>query len=109
MVEEICGCGCLRSRGIRGRNDCNKLRNDPVLKMAVGRAPGSGAALCSKPTLSRSENAPSKIEIARLMRALVDQFCVSYHRAPASIILDIDDTFDAVHGKQPVAVQRTLR
>ena len=54
--------------------------------------------------MSRLENAPSRIEIARLMLALVDQFCASYARAPASIILDIDDTFDAVHGRQQLSL-----
>ena len=90
--------------GYEDANDCNKLRDDPVFKMAVGRAPESGAALCSQPTLSRLENAPSKIEIARLMGAMVDQFCASYSRPPASIILDIDDTFDAVHGRQQLSL-----
>jgi len=90
--------------GYEDANDCNKLRDDPVFKMAVGRAPESGEALCSQPTMSRLENAPSKIEIARLMGAMVDQFCASYARAPASIILDIDDTFDAVHGRQQLSL-----
>jgi Transposase DDE domain group 1 len=90
--------------GYEDANDCNKLRDDPVFKMAVGRAPESGAALCSQPTVSRLENAPSRIEIARLMRAMVDQFCTSYRRPPASIILDIDDTFDAVHGHQQLSL-----
>ena len=90
--------------GYEDANHCNKLRDDPVFKMAVGRAPESGEALCSQPTMSRLENAPSKIEIARLMRALVDQFCASYSRAPVSIILDIDDTFDAVHGRQQLSL-----
>jgi hypothetical protein len=90
--------------GYEDANDCDKLRDDPVFKMAVGRAPDSGKALCSQPTMSRLENAPSKIEIARLMGALVDQFCASYKRAPASIVLDIDDTFDAVHGRQQLSL-----
>jgi len=90
--------------GYEDANDCNKLRDDPAFKMAVGRAPESGEALCSQPTMSRLENAPSKIEIARLMGAMVDQFCASYGRAPASIILDIDDTFDAVHGRQQLSL-----
>src|SRR5207237_1950234 len=38
------------------------LRHDPVFKMAVGRLPESGDALCSQPTMSRLENAPSKLE-----------------------------------------------
>jgi len=43
--------------GYEDANDCNKLRDDPVFKMAVGRAPESGEALCSQPTMSRLENA----------------------------------------------------
>jgi hypothetical protein len=72
--------------------------------MAVGHAPESGDPLCSQPTLSRLENAPSRIVLARLMGAMVDQFCASYRRAPASIVLDIDDTFDAVHGNQQLSL-----
>src|SRR4029077_2679775 len=70
----------------------------------VGHAPESGDPLCSQPTMSRLENAPSKIEIARLMAAMGDQFCDSYRRAPSSITLDIDDTFDAVHGHQQLSL-----
>jgi hypothetical protein len=60
--------------------------------------------LCSQPTLSRLENAPSRTELGRMMRAMIDQFCSSYARAPKSIILDIDDTFDAVHGGQQLSL-----
>jgi Transposase DDE domain group 1 len=89
--------------GYEDADDCDWLRYDPIFKMAVGRLPESGDPLCSQPTMSRLENAPSKIEIARLMAAMVDQFCESYRRAPASITLDIDDTFDAVHGHQQLS------
>jgi len=96
--------------GYEDGNDCDTLRDDPIFKMAVGHSPESGDPLCSQPTMSRLENTPSKIEIARLMAALVDAFCESYRRAPASITLDIDDTCDTVHGHQPaLAVQRPLR
>src|SRR5260370_616660 len=54
--------------------------------------------------MSRLENAPSKIEIARLMAAMVDGFCDSYRRAPPSITLDIDDTCDTVHGHQQLSL-----
>jgi len=90
--------------GYEDANDCAKLRYDPVFKMAVGRLPESGDALCSQPTMSRLENAPSKIELARLMAAMVDQFCDSYRRAPCSIVLDIDDTLDTVHGHQQLSL-----
>jgi hypothetical protein len=90
--------------GYEDADDCDSLRHDPIFKMAVGRLPGSGDPLCSQPTMSRLENAPSKGEIARLMVAMVDQFCKSYRRAPVSITLDIDDTFDAVHGHQQLSL-----
>jgi hypothetical protein len=86
--------------GYEDADDCDWLRHDPIFKMAVGRLPDTGEPLCSQPTMSRLENAPSKLEIARAMAAMVDQFCESYRRAPSSITLDIDDTFDAVHGHQ---------
>ena len=90
--------------GYEDADDCDSLRYDPIFKMAVGRLPESGDPLCSQPTMSRLENAPSKIEIARAMAAMVDQFCESYRRAPVSITLDIDDTFDAVHGHQQLSL-----
>jgi hypothetical protein len=90
--------------GYEDANDFTSLRHDPVFKMAVGHAPESGVPLCSQPTLSRLENAPTKNEIARMMGAMVDLFCDSFARPPASITLDIDDTFDAVHGGQQLSL-----
>lgn len=90
--------------GYEDANDFARLRHDPVFKMAAGRSPEAGEPLCSQPTLSRLENAPSRIELGRMMRAMIDQFCSSYARAPKSIILDIDDTFDAVHGGQQLSL-----
>ncbi|MGH8701444.1 MAG: IS1380 family transposase, partial [Burkholderiales bacterium] len=90
--------------GYADADDCDALRTDPVFKMAVGRGPGSGAALCSQPTMSRLENAPSKIALARMMAAMVDLFCASYRQAPAAIVLDIDDTLDRVHGQQQLSL-----
>src|SRR5437899_1145569 len=90
--------------GYEDADDCDSLRYDPIFKMAVGHAPESGDPLCSQPTMSRLENAPSKIEMARLMAALVDGFCDSYRRAPSSITLDIDDTCDTVHGHQQLSL-----
>src|SRR5882757_248850 len=54
--------------------DLDRLRHDPLMKLAVGRCPESGAALASQSTISRLENAPSKTETARLAAALLDQF-----------------------------------
>ncbi len=90
--------------GYEDANDCDTLRHDPVFKMAVGHLPETGTPLCSQPTLSRLENAPSKIALARLMAAMIDLFCASYRQTPAAIVLDIDDTLDVVHGNQQLSL-----
>ena len=90
--------------GYEDADDCDALRHDPVFKMAVGRAPETGEPLCSQPTMSRLENAPSRVEVARMMAAMVTLFCASWDRPPAAITLDIDDTLDAVHGHQQLAL-----
>ena len=40
-------------------NDFDRLRFDPAFKLACGRLPDSGGDLCSQPTISRWENAPT--------------------------------------------------
>ena len=90
--------------GYEDADDCDALRGDPLFKLAVGRAPESGRDLCSQPTMSRLENAPSGSEVARMTAALVDLFCRSFPSPPAAITLDIDDTCDAVHGQQQLSL-----
>src|SRR5512146_3031716 len=85
-------------------NDCDALRADPAFKMAVGRLPESGDDLCSQPTISRLENLPGPTALKRMMAAMVDLFCDSFHQVPRRILLDIDDTEDRVHGGQQLAL-----
>ena len=94
----------LINAGYQDADGCDSLRADPVFKMAVGRLPESGNALCSQPTMSRLENAPSKVEIARMMGAMIDLFGASWARPPAAITLDIDDTLDRVRGHQQLSL-----
>jgi hypothetical protein len=90
--------------GYEDADDLDHLRSDPALKLACGHLPDSGRDLCSQPTMSRCENAPSLREVIRLMRAMVAQYCASYDRPPASVTLDIDDTLDVVHGHQQLSM-----
>ena len=95
--------------GYEDADDLDHLRHDPAFKLACGRLPVSGADLCSQPTVSRWENAPTLREVVRMTYALVDIYCASYAVPPAAVTLDIDDTVDVVHGYQQTrAVQRTL-
>ena len=90
--------------GYEDADDCDDLRGDPLFKLAVGQAPESGRDLCSQPTMSRLENAPSLSEVGRLTAALVDIFCGSFDAPTAAITLDIDDTCDRVHGHQQLSL-----
>src|SRR5881296_2441835 len=93
-----------------GHEDCDDLdvlRSDPALKMACGRLPVSGTDLMSQPTLSRLENAPFWRQLARMGLELIDLFCARFERVPRCIVLDIDDTDDAVHGQQQLALFNT--
>src|SRR3954452_15891037 len=85
--------------GYEDGNDASDLRRDPLFKMALDRAP-SDRELCSQPTLSRLENLPDIRSLLRMGRAMVDLYCASFRQVPKRIVLDIDDTFDAVHGGQ---------
>src|SRR5215470_2568282 len=74
MFEMVMARAAAIACGYEDANDLDRLRHDPVMKIAVGRCPQSGAALASQSTISRLENAPSRSEAARLCAALVDQF-----------------------------------
>ena len=85
--------------GYEDGNDASSLRYDPIFKMALDRAP-SDRDLCSQSTISRLENLPDARTLLRMGRAMVDLYCESFKQVPQRITLDIDDTFDAVHGGQ---------
>lgn len=90
--------------GYEDADDLDHLRTDPGFKLACGRLPDSGADLCSQPTVSRWENAPTLREVVRMTYAMVDVSCASYARPPHAVTLDIDDTVDVVHGHQQLSL-----
>jgi hypothetical protein len=85
--------------GYEDGNDASSLRSDPMFKMALDLSP-SDRELCSQSTISRLENLPDARALLRMGRAMVDLYCGSFRQVPRRITLDIDDTFDAVHGGQ---------
>ena len=108
MIHPLSAMLCFRmlaiACGYEDADDCDALRADPLFKLASGKAPQSGRALCSQPTMSRLENTPSRSEVARMAAALVDLFCRSSPDPPAAITLDIDNTRDAVPGRQQLSL-----
>jgi Transposase DDE domain group 1 len=103
MFEMVMARASAIACGHEDAIDLDRLRHDPLMKLAVGRCPDSGAPLASQSTISRLENAPSKTEAARLTAALVDQAGTTVKPRQQEEILDIDDTFCAAHGGQQLA------
>jgi len=100
LRERVFAIAC----GYPDGNDLDSLRADPAFKMVCGRLPESGADLASQPTLSRLENTPDLRALVRLAHGMVDLWCRSHAVAPKSIMLDIDDTADTVHGHQQLSL-----
>ena len=100
MTQRIFQISC----GYEDGNDCNSLRNDPAMKIAVGRFPETDDDLASQPTISRLENMITRTELYRMAKVFLDQFLASYSEPPEIIVLDFDDTDDTVHGQQQLAL-----
>ena len=68
----------------------------------------SDEELCSQSTISRLENVPDTRALLRL--AGTDRAVLRLvPQGPKRIVLDVDDTFDRVHGGQQPPVQRLPR
>lgn len=80
-------------------NDAGTLRGDPMFKLAMGRLPDDGY-LYSQPTISRFENLPDARAVLQMGSAMIGHYCASFRQVPSRVVLDIDDTFDGVHGSQ---------
>ena len=91
MFEMVMARASAIACGHEDAIDLDRLRHDPLMKVAVGRCPVTGAPLASQSTISRLENAPSKTEAARLAATLVDQAGTTV-KPGKQAILDIDDT-----------------
>lgn len=50
--------------------------------------------------MCRLENLPGVRGLVAMGRAMVDLYCASFRQIPKRIVLDVDDTLDAVHGGQ---------
>jgi len=90
--------------GYQDGNDSNTLRFEPIIKMAAGRLPLSGAPLASQPTISRFQNRPSRTQLYRMAICIGEQFIASYDEAPRLIVLDFDDTDSKTYGSQQLTL-----
>jgi hypothetical protein len=88
--------------GYEDQNDADTLRTDPLLKLACGRLPRTGADLASQPTFSRLETGISRTTCYRLAQALGEIYLRERERdgVPTHLVLDLDATDDPTHGEQ---------
>lgn len=82
--------------GYEDLNDHDRLRQDLLLRTAVGRVD----ELASSPTLCRLENRATRAQVVALNRVLVEQFIAQHRRAPRELILDVDASDVPLHGDQ---------
>jgi hypothetical protein len=92
LVQRIYGIAC----GYEDLNDHHELRHDIGWQTAADRIDD----LASVPTLCRFENSSVREMSMELMTLMIDVFIESFESAPSEIILDFDNTDDAVHGNQ---------
>ena len=93
--------------GYEDLNDHEQLRKDPLLAVMSGRA-DTESALAGKSTLNRLELSGKKedrykkilCDTEAVDRLLVEVFLESYSKAPDQIVLDLDATDFAIHGRQ---------
>ena len=90
--------------GYEDGNDSDTLRFEPIIKMAAGRLPLSGAPLASQPTISRFQNRPSRTQLYQMGVCLAEQFIASYDEEPEIIVLDFDDTDSKTYGDQQLTL-----
>ena len=93
--------------GYEDLNDHEQLRQDPVLKLLAGKQ-DLEQALAGKSTLNRLElsaGTPDRYKKITFWKQAIDELLVNvfleaHAQAPEEIVLDIDTTDVALHGKQ---------
>lgn len=86
--------------GYEDLNDHQSLRNDSLFQIISERRTRDDLPLASPPTLCRLENRINSKALAKISEVFVENFILSYKRAPDELILDFDATDDTVHGNQ---------
>ena len=90
------------ANGYEDAVDCNRMRQDPVLKVACKRIPGE-EMLASQPTMTRLENQVTKRENGGIRSLFVERFIDRHKTVPKEIVLDIDGWDAPTHGNQQLS------
>ena len=98
--QRIFGIACGHPDG----NDGDRLADDPLHKLLLGRDPITGDALASQPTISRFENDVGSQELYAMGQELAMSVIERHQRRRRGharrVTIDLDPTDDATHGAQ---------
>jgi hypothetical protein len=100
LAQRIFGLAC----GSPDANDAERLADDPMHKLLLGRDPIDGDSLASQPTISRFENHIGSQALATMGRELaasvIERHQQRLHGRARRITIDLDPTDDPTHGAQ---------
>jgi hypothetical protein len=100
LAQRIFGLAC----GHPDANDADRLADDPIHKLLLGRDPIDGDPLASQPTLSRFENQVGVHELhamgCELAASVIERHGRRLHGRARTITIDLDPTDDPTHGAQ---------
>jgi hypothetical protein len=100
LAQRIFGLAC----GYPDANDADRLSDDPIHKLLLGRDPIDGDSLASQPTISRFENQVGPRALyamgCTLAATVIDRHRQRLHARARTITIDLDPTDDPTHGAQ---------
>ncbi len=100
LAQRIFGLAC----GHTDANDADRLADDPIHKLLLGRDPIAGDPLASQPTISRFENRVGVQALYalghELAASVIDRHRQRLHGRARRITIDLDPTDDPTHGGQ---------
>ena len=99
LAQRVFAIACGHPDG----NDADRLADDPIHKLLLGRDPIEGARLASQPTISRFERTAAPRMLLAMSQALADTVIARHRRRRRHvrlITIDLDVTEDETHGAQ---------
>ena len=99
LAQRVFAIACGHPDG----NDADRLADDPIHKLLLGRDPIDGGRLASQPTVSRFEHTAAPRMLLAMSHALADTVIARHRRRRRGvrlITIDLDVTDDQTHGGQ---------
>jgi hypothetical protein len=99
LAQRVFAIACGHPDG----NDADRLADDPIHKLLLGRDPIAGGRMASQPTISRFEHTAAPRMLLAMNEALADTVIARHRRRRRGvrlITIDLDGTEDQTHGAQ---------